>query len=99
MAEDNTKSADLIREVCATWSKGNSKATLEFIDPDARWEPSGQFVGAEETYEGHEAIGRFWAIFSEPWRDIIVEPVDFTEVDETRVLTRTYFHAVGRNSG
>ncbi len=99
MAEDNTNNADLIREICATWSQGNSDATLEFIDPDARWEPSGQFIGAEETYEGHEGIKRFWAVFREPWRDISVEPVEFTEVDETRVLTRTHFHAVGRSSG
>jgi ketosteroid isomerase-like protein len=99
MMRDHLDKVELIRETCATWSEGNLDATLGLIDPDARWEPSGRFIGAGEIYEGHEGVQRFWAVFREPWRDIGLEPVEFTEVDESRVLTRTHFRGVGRSSG
>ena len=99
MSQEHAKNVELIQETCATWSRGDLDATLRAIDPNARWEPSGRFIGSGETYEGHEGVQRFWAIFREPWREIGLMPVEFTEVDAARVLTRTHFRGVGRSSG
>lgn len=90
---------DLIRETCSTWSRGDLEATLEFIDPAVHWEPSGTFIGSGQTYHGHEGVQRFWAIFREPWESISLEPVEFTGLDEKRVLTRTRFRGTGQASG
>jgi ketosteroid isomerase-like protein len=90
---------ELVRRTCAVWSSGDLDATLELIHPDARWEPSGKFIGSGETYRGHAGVQKFWAIFREAWTDISLEPVEFTAIDETRLLTRTRFRGMGRASG
>ena len=91
--------AALIRATCVTWSRGDLEGTLEFIHEDASWEPSGTFIGSGHAYEGHAGVQRFWDVFREPWRDISLEPVEFTEVDDARMLTRTRFRGTGRASG
>jgi ketosteroid isomerase-like protein len=89
----------LVTEVCARWSQGDLEATLELIAEDARWEPSGRFIGSGQTYRGHDGIRRFWDIFREPWEKISLEPVEGDEIDDERVLTRTRFQGTGRMSG
>ena len=96
MADDRY---ELVKDLCAVWSRGDLEAALEFIAPDCRWEPSGRFIGSASTYRGHEGVRRFWDIFREPWKNISLEPLDFTEVDEARILTRTRFRGTGRASG
>jgi ketosteroid isomerase-like protein len=99
MSGGNVDPVELIRATCATWSRGDLDATLDLIADDARWEPSGKFIGSGQTYEGHEGVKRFWALFREPWQDISMEPVEFTKIDDSRVLTRTRFRGVGSASG
>ena len=97
MAEDK---AGLVTEICERWSRGDLEGTLALIDPDAAWEPSGRFIGSgSKVYRGHAGVQEFWDLFREPWEDISLEPVEFTEVDETRLLTRTRFRGSGRASG
>jgi ketosteroid isomerase-like protein len=96
MADDRY---ELVQQICAVWSRGDLEGTIAFIDDDASWEPSGRFIGSGETYRGHEGVRRFWDIFREPWESISLEPLDFAEVDESRILTRTRFRGTGRASG
>ena len=90
---------ELVRELCARWSRGELEAAIALVHPDSTWELSGQFIGAGQTYRRHAGVERFWAIFREPWEDISLEPLEFTEVDEKRLLTRTRFRGTGRTSG
>ena len=91
---------EVVREICALWSRGDLEATLELVHPETRWEPSGKFIGSGSSdYRGHSGVQKFWGIFREPWTDISLEPLEFTEVDEDRVLTRTRFRGTGRASG
>lgn len=90
---------ELVRETCARWSRGDLDGTIAYVDPDADWEPSGAFIGSGETYHGHAGVKRFWALFREPWESISLEPVEFTEIDESRLLSRTRFLGTGRASG
>jgi ketosteroid isomerase-like protein len=90
---------DLVREICALWSGGDLEATIQLIAQDAIWEPSGKFIGSGATYRGHDGVRRFWDVFREPWEEISLEPVDATELDEARLLTRTRFRGAGRTSG
>jgi ketosteroid isomerase-like protein len=89
----------LVKEVCALWSRGDLEATLALIASDACWEPSGTFIGSGQSYRGHDGIRRFWGIFREPWEAISLEPVEATELDDSRLLTRTRFRGTGRTSG
>ena len=91
--------AELVRELCARWSRGDLDEAIELIHPDARWEPSGKFIGSGKTYRGRDGVERFWDAFREPWEDISLEPLDFSEVDDARLLTRTRFRGTGRTSG
>ena len=94
-----TDKAKLVRELCALWSRGDLEAAIELIHPEARWEQSGKFIGSGTTYRVHDGVEKFWALFREPWEAISLEPVDFTEVDEQRVVSRTHFRGSGRTSG
>ena len=96
MSEENV---DLIRAISDVWSRGDLAATLQLIAPTARWEPSGKFIGSGQTYHGHAGVQEFWDVFREPWTSISLEPVEFTALDETRMLTRTRFRGTGRASG
>lgn len=99
MDEEQDK-IELVRDLCALWSRGDLTAALALIHSDARWEPSGRFIGSGgRTYRGHAGVQEFWALFREAWEDISLEPVEFTEVDEKRLLTRTRFRGTGRTSG
>ena len=94
-----TSQQEVVEEALRRFSRRDLEATLELIDPDARWEPSGAFIGSGEEYRGHEGIRRFWATFLEPWASISLEPTDFIELDRSRLLTLTSFRGVGRASG
>ena len=96
MSEENV---ELVRAISEVWSSGDLDATLELVHPSARWEPSGKFIGSGQTYHGHSGVQEFWAVFREPWTNISLEPVEFTELDESRLLTRTRFRGTGRASG
>jgi ketosteroid isomerase-like protein len=89
----------LVRELCALWSRGELEPALALIHPDARWELSGRFIGSRRTYRGPAGVAEFWEVFREPWKDISLEPLEFTEVDETRLLSRARFRGTGRASG
>ena len=90
---------ELIRETCARWNRGDLEGTLELIDPEATWQPSGRFIDSGGTYNGHAGVRQFWDVFREPWDDIELVPVEFTELDPSRTLTRTRFRGTGRASG
>ena len=88
-----------MEEALRRFSRRDLEATLELIDPDARWEPSGAFIGSGEEYRGHQGVMRFWLAFLEPWETISLEPTDFIELDRSQLLTVTAFCGVGRASG
>jgi ketosteroid isomerase-like protein len=90
---------ELVRETCARWSRGDLDGTLQLIDPDATWQPSGRFIDSGGVYEGHAGVQEFWELFREPWDEIELEPVEFTELDPNRLLTRVRFRGTGRASG
>ena len=91
--------AEIVRRTCELWSRGELDATLELIAPNVRWEPSGKFIGSGQTYHGHAGVREFWRVFREPWTGVSLEPVEFDELDESRLLTRTRFRGTGRASG
>ena len=88
-----------MEEALRRFSRRDLEATLELIDPDARWEPSGAFIGSGEQYRGHEGVKRFWSTFLEPWETISLQPTDFIELGGSHLLTLTTFRGVGRASG
>ena len=90
---------EIVREALSRFSAGDFEGTLELIDEDAMWEPSGQFVGSGSEYRGHQGIRRFWADFTEPWEQIELIPGEAVALDEERVLTDTHFRGIGRASG
>jgi uncharacterized protein len=90
---------EIVREALSRFSAGDFEATLELIDEDAVWEPSGRFVGSDGEYRGHHGIRRFWAAFTEPWEQIELIPGAALALDEEHVLTDTHFRGIGRASG
>ncbi len=90
---------EIVRKGLALFSDGDLEGTLELIDEDALWEPSGRFVGWGETYRGHEAIRRFWAAWTEAWKTLTLDAVEAVALDEERVLSDTRYRGIGRASG
>jgi ketosteroid isomerase-like protein len=99
LREMSHENVEVVRKALALFSVGDFEGTLEFIDEDAVWEPSGQFVGAGGEYRGHQGIRRFWEAFTEPWEEIRLDPAEVQELDANHVLTVTHFRGIGRTSG
>ena len=96
MSQENV---EIVSEALARFSAGDFEGTLELIGEDALWEPSGQFVGSGGDYLGHRGIRRFWDVFTEPWEEITLNPIEAVALDTERVMTHTHFRGIGRASG
>jgi ketosteroid isomerase-like protein len=92
-------SVDILRASYVAFNRGDWEAALENADPEIEWRLHGQLgIDAPHSIRGRKALKSFWADFFEIWDDYRMEPLDFKEGTDGRVLATVRFTARGQGS-
>ena len=96
MSEENV---DLVRDAYDAFNRGDWDAALAFAVPEIEWRLHGELeLDVQRTVRGREALKEFWADFFDAWDDYTMEPVDFVEAPDGRLLATVHFSARGQGS-
>ena len=96
MSQDNV---EMLGDSYAAFNRGDWEAALENADPEIEWRLHGQLgIDAPPSIRGRKALKSFWADFFEIWDDYKMEPLDFNEGTDGRVLATVRFTARGQGS-
>jgi len=93
MAESNLVR---VRAAYDAFNRGDVEAALAHLHDDVEWHMSGEIVGTEDSYHGHDGVRRWWLEFMEPFEALAIEPEEIVEFDDARVLVRVRLRARGR---
>ncbi|MGI8462096.1 MAG: nuclear transport factor 2 family protein [Solirubrobacterales bacterium] len=96
MSEENV---EMLRNSYAAFNRGDWEAALDNADPKIEWRLHGQLgIDAPQAIRGRETLKAFWADFFDIWDDYKIEPLDFNEATDGRVLATVRFTARGQGS-
>jgi ketosteroid isomerase-like protein len=91
-----SENLDLVRSIYADWERGDWSSNA-WAHPDIEYvmvdEPG------ERTVRGLAAMADAWRAYLKSWRDYRVDPVEYRELDEQRVLVFVQLYGLGAASG
>jgi len=96
MSQGNVETA---RRAYEAFNYGGLDALLEHIHPDAEYDITSAIGPYAGMYYGRAAIRNFLADYFESWEYVRMEPEDFIEVGEDRVVVLLRIHTRGKGSG
>jgi ketosteroid isomerase-like protein len=87
---------ELVRSLYTAWGRGDW-SSVDWADPEI------EFVGADALdrarTRGLAGLGEAWRAFLDAWEEWRVEPEEFREVDDERILVMIRVSGRGRTSG
>jgi ketosteroid isomerase-like protein len=86
------------RNALEAFNRGDMQAALKDMDPKVEWQTPRNLPDAQ-TYYGHEGIKAWWAMWSDAFTDLRLEPGEFNDLGEGRVLVPVRALGRGRESG
>jgi ketosteroid isomerase-like protein len=93
------KDVEMLRNAYAAFNRGDWGAALENAHPEIEWRLHGELgIDVPDPVRGREALKAFWADFFDVWDDYRMEPLDFSEAPNGRVLVTVRFTAHGQGS-
>jgi ketosteroid isomerase-like protein len=91
-----SENLDLVRSIYADWERGDW-SSASWADPEI------EYVMVDEpgaiTARGVAAMGRAWRGFLAAWEGYRIEPYEFRQLDDERVLVLVRAYGRGRSSG
>lgn len=93
MTESNV---ERVRHAYDAWNRHDIDAAMAFLDEDVKWEMSGEIVGTDAAYRGHDGVRRWWLQFLEPFEVVIIEALEIVETRRDVVLVHLRLHGTGR---
>jgi ketosteroid isomerase-like protein len=93
------KNAELVRRVYDLLMEGGVDAALELAADDCVWDWSNSIGPAKGIYRGKEQVREFSASFVEAFDEVLWDPVEIVEVDDSRVIVVNHIRMRGRGSG
>jgi ketosteroid isomerase-like protein len=93
-----SQNVDIVRGMLEAYSREGAEAVLEFIHPDFHGEVPPEVSAEPDSYDGHEGVRRYFALFSEVIDDLAFEPYEFIEAGD-RVLVVSRLSGRGKGSG
>ncbi len=95
-----SKEVQTLREGYAALNRGEWDRSGEFLHPEISWHfIEGQGPDTPRTLRGPEQIVDFWSAFFAAWQEWEMDPGDFVEAPDGRILVSLHFHARGAGSG
>jgi ketosteroid isomerase-like protein len=86
------------RDALKAFNRGDVQAALKDMDPKVEWRTP-QILPDAQTYYGHEGVRAWWAMWSDAFTDLRLEPGEFKDLGEGRVLVSVRALGRGRESG
>ncbi len=96
MSQENV---EVVRRAFEAFSRAGLDALLEYVHPDAEYDVSAAIGPYAGMYYGRAAIRNLLADYFETWESVRLEPEDFIEVDQDRVVVPFRLHTRGKGSG
>jgi ketosteroid isomerase-like protein len=89
---------ELARRGLEAFNRRDADAVVETLHPDVEMVPL-RAVLEGRSYKGRESFRSYVADLDEDWEEFTVEPSEFRELDDERVLVLGQIHARARGSG
>jgi ketosteroid isomerase-like protein len=89
---------ELARRGLEAFNRRDADAVVETLHPDVEMVPL-RAVLEGRSYKGRESFRSYVADLDEDWEEFTVEPSEFRELDDERVLVLGKIHARARGSG
>jgi ketosteroid isomerase-like protein len=87
---------ELVRSLYTAWGRGDW-SSADWADPEI------EFIGADTlgrtTSKGLAGLAKSWREFLDAWEEWRVEPQEYVEIDDERVLVMIRVSGRGRTSG
>ena len=102
MSQENVEIVRKTFDALNAFFRGQIKeAPLDLVDPELefRWHAGRLMPDAPQDLHGISAFIGFVEQMRSAWADLVLEPLEFTEVSEERVLTLIEQTGQGRESG
>jgi ketosteroid isomerase-like protein len=80
---------ELLRKLLDAFNREGVEATFEYLDPEIRWLAPPDWL-EDRVYEGHEGIRRLSGFWTAQFDDYRVEPEEFIDLGEGRILALLY---------
>lgn len=90
MSQENV---EVVRKLFRTLERNEAEALLQLFDEEVEWSP------VEGNYHGIQGVGAAWTDWMESWDQHRIEPEEFIESGEDRVLAVIRLTARGEGSG
>jgi hypothetical protein len=91
--------SEKFRRAIEALNRGDPPGTLEFVDPEVRWETPGVLPDTQ-TYHGHAGVLTMWKEMTDTFEDLTLTPLgDFRDLDDVHVLVEIRLNGRGRQSG
>jgi ketosteroid isomerase-like protein len=95
MSQENV---EMFRSALHAFNRGDVEGALKDMDPQIEWHTPRSLVDAQ-TYHGHEGVKSWWAIMSDAFDQLRLEPGEFKDLGEEGVLVPVRASGRGRESG
>jgi ketosteroid isomerase-like protein len=86
------------RNALESFNRGDIQAALKDMDPKVEWRTP-QILPDAQTYHGHDGVKAWWAMWNDAFVDLRLEPGEFKDLGEGRVLVTVRALGRGRESG
>jgi ketosteroid isomerase-like protein len=88
---------DLLRAMFEAFNRRDFEFALAHASPDIELHPALTELDVHDTYQGRSAVRSFFETITEPWESYVIEPTEFIESAENRVVVVEDWHARGRD--
>jgi ketosteroid isomerase-like protein len=95
MSQENVEK---FRGALEAFNRGDVGGILEVVDPHVEWQTP-RSLPDTQTFYGHEGVKAWWAMMSDAFDELRLEPGEFKDLGENGVLVPVRASGRGRDSG
>jgi ketosteroid isomerase-like protein len=89
---------EMFRKALEAFNRGDVEGALKNVDPQVEWQTP-RSLPDPQTYYGHAGVKSWWAMWSDAFEQLRLEPGEFKDLGEGQVLVPVRASGRGRESG
>ncbi len=95
----SAEDVEFLRTNLAALAEEGYEVLLPLVHPEFEMETLPGIAAEPQVYRGQDGLRRWWESFYEVMDEVRVEPVEFHDAGEGRVVLEALLHARGQSSG